>query len=392
MYNFLFQISAADLLKKPEQMSQQYFTAIQRQAIWLAYSRKCAYSGELLDIRNMHIDHILPEKLANDSAEAARVRKEFCLPDDFDFLGYENLVPSTQAYNQLKKDIEFDTGRINFFLGIARSRKTKVEENAITLENQLEQNKALILLHQALEAGKITPEQMTEIIEKHQGKPESVFKIIEGLGFINSDDIFTVRKTDIADLRKRPIKFQRNPDIEGVELYKDDETIIVRTCEEYERARTEGYYARTTFAIKMAANFEHQCGLLKALERASIASESYIENPKVGITDLDLLPIGFFPRFPDGDSPFSPDSKSYQDEVERGGLVVKGLKRNWLRIQQPEGMGHVLVEAARADFNGDGIEDILLFEYCYATHGTMGVGFVGIITRKSFDSMFESVK
>lgn len=28
---------------------------------------------------------------------------------------------------------------------------------------------------------------------------------------------------------------------------------------------------------------------------------------------------------------------------------------------------------ARADFNSDGIKDILLFEYCYTTHGTLGL-------------------
>jgi len=54
-------------------------------------------------------------------------------------------------------------------------------------------------------------------------------------------------------------------------------------------------------------------------------------------------------------------------------------------------MGQQLVEVARADFNGDGCEDILLFEYCYATHGTLGFGGVRILSRRSIDGKFECI-
>lgn len=54
-------------------MSSQSFTATQREAIWLAYDRKCAYTKQLLDISNFHIDHILPESLAKDPLELSKV-------------------------------------------------------------------------------------------------------------------------------------------------------------------------------------------------------------------------------------------------------------------------------------------------------------------------------
>ncbi len=54
-------------------------------------------------------------------------------------------------------------------------------------------------------------------------------------------------------------------------------------------------------------------------------------------------------------------------------------------------MGQQLIEVARADLNGDGIEDILLFEYCYATHGTLGYGGVRILTRTGPSKRFEDV-
>lgn len=54
-------------------------------------------------------------------------------------------------------------------------------------------------------------------------------------------------------------------------------------------------------------------------------------------------------------------------------------------------MGQQLIEVARADFNGDGIEDILLFEYCYATHGTFGFGGITIIISRRADGLFEPI-
>jgi len=33
----------------------------------------------------------------------------------------------------------------------------------------------------------------------------------------------------------------------------------------------------------------------------------------------------------------------------------------------------------------------LLFEYCYATHGTLGFGGIRILTRRSADGLFEGV-
>lgn len=38
--------------------------------------------------------------------------------------------------------------------------------------------------------------------------------------------------------------------------------------------------------------------------------------------------------------------------------------------------------------DGDGIEDMLLFEYDYATRGTFGAGNIRVLTRKSVDGLF----
>ena len=84
-------------------------------------------------------------------------------------------------------------------------------------------------------------------------------------------------------------------------------------------------------------------------------------------------------------------SATYQDKVKYGELAVKSVSQNSVCIEG-YGMGQSLVEVVKSDFNGDGIEDILLFEYCYATHGTLGYGGVRILSRKSADGKFEIVE
>ena len=69
-------------------------------------------------------------------------------------------------------------------------------------------------------------------------------------------------------------------------------------------------------------------------------------------------------------------------------MFVKKIKNNLL-VVETELMGQQLIEAARADFNCDGLEDILVFEYNYATRGTLGYGGIRILTRISTDSLFE---
>ncbi len=51
-------------------MSSQKFSASQREAIWLAHEKKCAYTREPLDVSSFHIDHVIPETLAEDPAQA----------------------------------------------------------------------------------------------------------------------------------------------------------------------------------------------------------------------------------------------------------------------------------------------------------------------------------
>ena len=116
---------------------------------------------------------------------------------------------------------------------------------------------------------------------------------------------------------------------------------------------------------------------------------SHVAEPRAGLADLHLLPFSFFPEM--GDPHIDPalaKTLTYQQQVDAGVLRVRRVGTSVLCVENDH-MGQSLVEGARADFDGDGIEDLLVFEYCYATHGTLGFGGVRLLSRKTADGLFE---
>lgn len=369
-------------------MAAQVFSAAQREAIWVAYDRKCAYTRQLIDVSSFHIDHILPESLADEPAKLAETLSKLGLPSTFDLCGYPNLVPCQPGANLQKGAIVFDPAHIHFFLGMASAKSEAIQENLSRIERRTNRGRALILLQQALERGELTAEEVAAILQKHTDRPAEIFELLESMRFADSAEIRFVARSEIDALRDRPVKLGQNDHIDGVTLTNDaGEERHVRTCREYDAALKDGFYALTNYDIKMSTWFEHQCGLLKALDSASIPSTSFISDPRVSILDLNLLPFAFFPQMGEVDAGAG-DTATYQSKVDDGALVVKRIGNNLLQIEEPEGMGQQFIEVARADFDGDGVEDILLFEYCYATHGTLGFGGIRVITRLTNDGRF----
>jgi hypothetical protein len=372
-------------------VADQSFTAAEREAIWRAHAAKCAYTRELLDVSSFHIDHVLPESLAEKPAEFAETAKKLGLADGFDLRGWENLLPCRPGANLQKAANIFADPHTHFFLGIAAAKKQEVLDRLAVIERRKNRGRAILLLQQCLERGELSAQEVADILQKYADAPEAIFQLIEGMKFADAEEIKSVAREEIETLRDRPIRFGENSTIDGVTLTNDaNEERFVRTCREYDEAVSAGFYALTNFDIKMSSWFEHQCGLLNALQAAAPPMRSFISSPRASILDLRLIPYSFFPRVAPHEAG-EENGGTYQEKVDDGSMVIKRVGHNLLQIVEPGGMGQQFIEVARADFNGDGIEDILLFEYCYATEGTLGYGCVRIITRTSETAMFETV-
>ena len=369
-------------------MSTQKLSAAEREAILLAHEKKCAYTRKLLDESNFHIDHIIPESLTKDPAALKNKIAELNLPDDFNIHGYENLLPCWPGANYQKSDLILHN--LNFYLSIAAAKKEKIETNLECIEKRNNSGKGFILLQQHIERGDIDRDKAEEIFQQYSECPAAIFELIESMPFANSSEVKSIAKADIESLWDLPICLG--------EYYRDGlpftnekgKKTFVRTCREYESVCEQGYLPESNAILKMSVGFHQQCGLLKSVQSATTPQQSFISNPKVGIVDIELLPMSLFPWI--GDEPDCTElDATYEKKVKDGELVVKGVSQNSL-IVEGDAMGQRLTEVLRADLNGDGIEDILLFEYCYATGGTLGYGGNRILTRKSSAGKFEIVE
>ena len=227
-------------------------------------------------------------------------------------------------------------------------------------ENSTLQNSGLMIL--GVEKGSIKRDawesQFEEVVSAlNLSEQEVIFELIEGMKFANGTKVQFIAKSDIEALRDLPIRIWEEDHIDGVTLINDkDEKIHVRTCREYESAREQGYFGGPgTPSITKSILFGRQCDLLKALQTATTPQKSFISSPRVGAANLELLPYSLFPLgFESRES-----NATYQSKVKDGVLIVKNVSQNLLRIEAPKDMGQELAEMVRADFNGDGIEDIL---------------------------------
>ena len=143
----------------------------------------------------------------------------------------------------------------------------------------------------------------------------------------------------------------------------------------------------------MASWFKYPCGTLNLLEIATIPQQSFIPTSKEGVFDLKLIPLSLFPVVTDFEQTYgyNIENVTYQDYVEKGLIKVIDRDQNGFSCEN-DGLRQHLTEVARADFNGDDIEDILLSEAVYATQGSLRVCNLIILTRKSIDGKYEKIK
>ena len=221
-----------------------------------------------------------------------------------------------------------------------------------------------------------------------------IFHLIAPLMFADGTVVETLAKDEIESLRDLPIDFGENVNIQGATLHKTrDDKVFVRTCREYDAARERGYSPGSTFDISMASFFKMPCGLLNALKPARLAKKRFISDAEVGIVNLALLPFEIFPEnLAEASSWDQRDLETtYQQKIDTQAVVVTEKGKNVL-VVQGFGMRQSLEEIVRADFNNDGIEDVLLFEGHHVRQGTYRAYGIIVLTRKSMDGKFEVLR
>ena len=202
-------------------------------------------------------------------------------------------------------------------------------------------------------------------------------------------------KDEVDQLLELPVKLG-TLDMDGLELVgKNNSTVTVRTCREWQEAKEKGFHALTTFAMKMESYFNRAYGIINAVAQANVADKSYISEPRVGVVDLNLFPVSILPGgMSDEDwveiEEAASSGTTVQDWVEAGKVKIKSVSQHAIKLEY-NGMGQYLWELMCADFNQDGIEDILLYQSNYAIGGTYGYRSTMTVTRLGSSEHFQLI-
>ncbi|MBM3211061.1 hypothetical protein FJZ33_02510 [Candidatus Poribacteria bacterium] len=230
-------------------------------------------------------------------------------------------------------------------------------------------------------------------------KKEKTFKFIGKLEFTDGLVTDSLKKSDIDLLLDRPISLG-GPDIKNLTLVNDQgEKISVFTCQQWYRAISKGYYTDTDSDIALESDFVKTYGILKALSQAEMPKKRFISKPKVGINHPELLPVSLLPV----GIPSEETEKELNEIAETGVTIQQWVDERKVRIlskseyslelEYKDRMAK-LSEQMRADFNADGIEDMLVFYYDFPgpLGGTFKYGTVLALTRLDKDKPFQRIK
>jgi hypothetical protein len=368
-------------------MSQQRFSDIDRRALWEAHRKRCLYCRQPLLFKELLIDHVVPEALLRDSARWANIRASHGLDETFDLQGDGNLAPACHPCNSEKLDHILPPGRLAILLARIQERIPEVGRLRAKYEQSAGADDVILGLICAMQSGTIQGLEVNEILRRFESSDIDV-TLYRSIEFVDGAVVSQINKAKVEELLDRPIKLGTDLPA-GLEfIHKDGSTVGVRTTREYRTAIQKGYYAPTTFAIKMEAFFKLPLAVLTVVEHARPAEHSFIREPRVGIVDLDVMPVSMLPTMTGEHEEH--DCRTLAEVKAKGKLLVQSTTSHSLDFEYG-GMSRILVEVLRMDLNGDGIEDILLYGYDRAIGGTFGAGFTIALTRTSPTGLLEEV-
>jgi hypothetical protein len=168
----------------------------------------------------------------------------------------------------------------------------------------------------------------------------------------------------------------------------------IRTCASYARAKMSGWKAADGYEFATEAFFKDQCQTIAVVLAAKPSRVSYLKNFKLDEAALDLLPptLTFAPFGEVEEAADKAEQQGLSWKKFRPGLKIQYKSANEITVLEPgldnQGkpgpQGDVKVDLeikAFGDFNGDGIEDVLLFKEGHPVEGTFSSYELVILTR-----------
>lgn len=198
-------------------------------------------------------------------------------------------------------------------------------------------------------------------------------------------DLNLVNLSDIGQALQKPFD-------ERVNVVSGSKQAALGNCLEYLKYSDEGYKAASDFQMRTLESLGADCRALALLKNAAPAKVSYIGDFHLDTAAPAVLPA----QFAVGVS---------KDELESLAAAARAGK-SWLEYQpglkaeeakdalsvEAAGMRSDLRLYARGDFNGDGVEDLIIREDYAALGGTYGGSRLFLLTRRRGQRVLEVLK
>ncbi|MGF1543673.1 MAG: hypothetical protein ACFB00_04085 [Parvularculaceae bacterium] len=147
---------------------------------------------------------------------------------------------------------------------------------------------------------------------------------------------------------------------------------VVRTCGAYADLTRKKWYVLSSREMRREAFFVRACGALDMMIRSRPAETSHFADEEMSADDMRALA---------SKAPFR-IAESADAPAPGDGMAIENERPGWWRMRLGDQTA-LLQEIAHADFNKDGVGDILAFAFVGVEDATVGVATVGLVEKAS---------
>lgn len=194
-----------------------------KQALWVEHKKSCFYCREILEYKNIHVDHVIPSKVFSGNESAVRLKYSLALT--FDFNSLDNFVPSCQSCNSFRKNQHEIENGIPLWLMQCSSKKTQI----LKLAEKIKKSLTLDL-----------PDQYRQYF---LSSPDFL---------LSGVSIQAIRKADIPIYKVMAFHSDYWP-LQLTSPTNDDEKVSINNLIQYEEWSSKGYFGLTTPDIAMSS-------------------------------------------------------------------------------------------------------------------------------------------
>jgi len=340
-----------------------------RWAIYIEHGRKCSICDEPAKYKEIEIEHLIPVALLKEQERYFDLLNKLGLPTSFDINGIPNLFPSHPKCNNLKSNQLLGLPLLQLALRRGFSREEQIISRVSKLNEDFK--RAYYSEH-------------PNFIESRDGSLSTRLSLPVEFAEISDEIFHRVDELDkIMDLEIcSPVLEMEDNSGKGSQ---------VSTLSSYMLAVQNGLTPNCNLMGKMANRYENAIKIILAHKQAQPPLDSHISNPRVGVNDLELMPVSNINFGEDGgedDHPSPSEAVNSGYIRNRDTFRVDMVSSTSLTYWHPHlSSGRWYKELARFDFNNSGYEQILAIEgyYCSGTHSFSDVI---VIKRESADSLF----